>query len=63
MLKRKIEKQIHDWLNNDSKALLIEGARQVGKTYVIRKCLEKAKKDYVEFNLIKQPQIVTLFNK
>ncbi len=62
MLKRKIEKQIHDWLNNDTKALLIEGARQVGKTYVIRKCLEKAKKDYVEFNLIKQPQIITLFN-
>ena len=62
MLKRKIEKQIHDWLNNGTKALLIEGARQVGKTYVIRKCLEKAKKDYVEFNLIKQPQIITLFN-
>lgn len=61
MLERKIEKQIYDWLNNDTKALLIEGARQVGKTYVIRKCLEEMKRDYVEFNLIKQPQIVTLF--
>lgn len=62
MLQRKIEKQILNWLENDTKALLIEGARQVGKTYIIRKCLECAKRDYVEFNLIKQPQIVALFD-
>lgn len=62
MLQRKIEKQILNWLENDTKALLIEGARQVGKTYIIRKCLEYAKRDYVEFNLIKQPQIVALFD-
>lgn len=62
MLQRKIEKQILNWLENDTKALLVEGARQVGKTYIIRKCLENAKKEYIEFNLIKQPQIVALFN-
>ena len=61
MLQRKIEKQIWNWLENDRKALLIEGARQVGKTSVIRKVLEDAKRKYVEFNLIDQPEIVGLF--
>jgi len=61
MLQRKIEKQLWNWLKNDNKALLIEGARQVGKTSVIRKVLEDAKQYYVEFNLIDQPEIVGLF--
>lgn len=61
MLQRKIEKQIWNWLENDRKALLIEGARQVGKTSVIRKVLDDAKRRYVEFNLIDQPEIVGLF--
>lgn len=61
MLQRKIEKQIWNWLENDKKALLIEGARQVGKTSVIRKVLDDAKRKYVEFNLIDQPEIVGLF--
>ena len=61
MLQRKIEKQIWNWLENDRKALLIEGARQVGKTSVIRKVLDDAKRKYVEFNLIDQPEIVGLF--
>ncbi len=61
MLQRKIEKQIWNWLENDRKALLIEGARQVGKTSVIRKVLDDAKRKYVEFNLIDQSEIVGLF--
>ena len=36
MLRRKIEKDIINWLKNDYKALLIDGARQVGKTYIIK---------------------------
>lgn len=63
MLVRKIEKNIIDWIENGKKALLIEGARQVGKTYIIRKCLEEKQKDYVEFNLIEQPEIVSLLNR
>ena len=39
MLVRKIEKNIIDWIENGKKALLIEGASQVGKTYIIRQCL------------------------
>ena len=63
MLVRKIEKNIIDWIENGKKALLIEGARQVGKTYIIRKCLEEKQKNYVEFNLIEQPEIVSLLNR
>ncbi len=37
MLFRKIEKTIEDYLQSDTnKILLIDGARQVGKTYIIR---------------------------
>ena len=55
MLLRKIEKNITDWIENDKKALLIEGARQVGKTFIIRKCLNEKHKNFIEFNLIDQP--------
>ena len=37
MLYRKIEKVIEEHLKSDSKKiLLVDGARQVGKTYIIR---------------------------
>jgi len=36
MIKRKIEDRIRNFYQKDKKALLITGARQVGKTYIIR---------------------------
>ena len=60
MLYRKKEKDILKWIKKSEKALLVTGARQVGKTYLIRKCLEKAKCDYVEFNLIENPKLVNI---
>lgn len=60
MLKRKIEKDIMRWIENGENALLIYGVRQAGKTYIIRQCLEAADCDYVEFNLIRQPELVTI---
>ena len=60
MLNRKIEKDILNWLQNENKALLIDGARQVGKTYIIRKVLNEKKYSYNEFNLLKSPEIVEL---
>lgn len=60
MLQRKIENDIIHWLKNDNKALLIDGARQVGKTYIIRKVLKKENCDYIEFNLLKTPEITGL---
>lgn len=63
MLHRKIERLIIDWIRNEKKALLIDGARQVGKTYIIRSVLEGEGCDYVEFNLLKTPEIATLLEK
>ena len=63
MLHRKIEKKISEWINNSNKALLIDGARQVGKTYIVRKVLQDEKCEYVEFNLLKTPALVDLLAK
>lgn len=60
MLKRKIEKDIGHWIESSDKALLIYGVRQSGKTFIIRHCLEKAGCNYIEFNLIRQPEIISI---
>lgn len=60
MLHRKIETSIINWLKNEKKALLIDGARQVGKTYIIRKVLKDEHCDYIEFNLLETPEIIGL---
>lgn len=58
MLTRKIEKDINNWIKHDSRALLLYGVRQAGKTFVIRKCLKESGCEFVEFNLIEEPEIV-----
>ena len=63
MLYRKIEKVINKWIDTSKKALLIDGARQVGKTYIIRSVLEERNCSYIEFNLIKTPEIIELIAK
>ena len=62
MLKRKIEKDIMHWIDSGDKALLIYGVRQAGKTFIIRECLRAAGCDYIEFNLIRQPEIVGILS-
>lgn len=42
---------------------MIDGARQVGKTYIIRKVLENENCEYIEFNLLKTPSLVDLLAK
>lgn len=58
MLERKAERIITDWIKTGKNALLISGARQVGKTYSIRKCLNELEADYLELNLIKTPKLI-----
>ena len=53
MLFRKIKAQIEDHLKSDSRAImLIDGARQVGKTYIIRHVGQKLFENYIELNLV-----------
>ncbi|MCR5211605.1 MAG: AAA family ATPase [Lachnospiraceae bacterium] len=54
---RKYEEKIQNWIDTEKKALLIYGARQVGKTYLIRKVLNKNKISFCEFNLIERSDI------
>ena len=58
MIRRKSEEKIRDWINNSNKALLVSGARQVGKTFSIRRCLKELGCNYLEINLIEQPELV-----
>jgi len=53
MLYRKIEDKIKDHLKSDSnKILLIDGARQVGKTYIIRHVGQELFENYIEVNMV-----------
>ena len=63
MLYRKIEREINDWIRKDDRALLLYGVRQAGKTFIIRECLEKAGCDYVEFNLIEEPEVIRILQE
>ena len=53
MLFRKIESVIEKHLTSDSKKiLLIDGARQVGKTYIIRHTGKKLFENFIELNMV-----------
>lgn len=53
MLYRKCERQIEQYLLSDSnKILLVDGARQIGKTYIIRHVGKRLFKNFVEINFM-----------
>lgn len=60
MLQRKIEKSIVKWIKESKKSLFIDGARQVGKTFIIRNVLENENCNYIEFYFLKTPEIIHL---
>lgn len=52
MLYRKISKRIEDHLSSDSdRMLLIEGARQIGKSFIVRWVASKMFPNYIEVNM------------
>lgn len=53
MLYRKIEKVIYEHLvSDDNRVLIVSGARQIGKSYIIRVVGQKIYRNFVEINLI-----------
>ena len=60
MLKRKIDHYIKRYYETTRNALLITGARQIGKTYSIREFV-KSFKSFVEINFIDNPEAVEVF--
>lgn len=62
MLYRKIESLIEEHLKSDSKKiLLIDGARQVGKTYIIRYVGQKLFENFIEMNMVEDIEGDKLF--
>lgn len=59
---RKDSRIIGEWLENSNKALLVTGARQIGKTWLIRNEIEKSKYTKFEVNFIDQPDMVSYLN-
>lgn len=63
MLKRKITQGIENWYKDGTVALLIDGARQVGKTTTIEQFLIDNNIEYTEFNLFNDSLVREAFNK
>ena len=60
MIKRKIDDYIRNYYETNRNALLITGARQIGKTYSIRQ-FGKMFKSFIEINFVEMPEAVDLF--
>lgn len=63
MLKRKITKSLEEWVvKKNKKCLMVQGARQTGKTYVIEKFAEKKYEEIVEINFKETPSAADIFS-
>lgn len=68
MLKRKIEKTIADYLSSESnKILIIDGARHIGKSFIIRyvgsELLKEKFPNFIELNFVEDSLGDQLFKK
>lgn len=63
MLKRKITNELINWKNNPKKKpLLVTGARQVGKTYIIDKFAKENYKNVITINFIEIEDLTDIFD-
>ncbi len=63
MIKRKIDSFLKDFFENDNKALLLTGARQIGKTYSVRHFGREHFESFLEINFIENPGMVNVFRR
>ena len=61
MINRKAYHFLREFFTNEKRALLVTGARQVGKTFAVRKIGKEVFEQVVEINFIEQPDAVELF--
>ena len=62
MLYRKFEKRIEEFLQKEpNKILLVNGARQIGKSYLIRYVGKRMFKNYIEINLKEDKESLGIF--
>ena len=61
MLRRKAFAELQNWKNKtDKKSLIVSGARQIGKTYIIRE-FGKEYTSFIELNFLEQPELCKIF--
>ena len=64
MMKRKIYDELVYWKNtNIQKPLMIIGARQIGKTYIIKQFCEKEFQKNIYINILEHPEIIKIFKE
>lgn len=63
-MKRKIYDELLKWKNEDIKTpLMILGARQIGKTYIVKEFCEKEFKQYEYINLLDNKEVISIFKE
>lgn len=62
MLKRKAISLIENWVNTkNKKCLVVQGARQTGKTYIIERFAEEKYEEFIEINFKQMPSAIDIF--
>jgi len=62
MLKRKVMGELLNWKNKDGhKCLVVQGARQVGKSYIVREFAKENYQNYIELNFKEKPSLMDIF--
>lgn len=61
-MKRKIDAYLDQWIKQ-SKALMVVGARQVGKTYAVRELFKRNHLNFCEINFANDADALSLFSK
>ena len=63
-LRRQFYESLKEWKQTKkNKCLLIKGARQIGKTFIVEKFGRECYEDFVEINFIEHPEYVAVFEK
>lgn len=60
---RKIEEELENWKSDFKMPLMLVGARQTGKTYILEEFCKKNFNNYLYINLDKEQDIVDVFEK
>lgn len=61
MLKRKVDEYLNNWFLNRKQALLIKGARQIGKTFSINQFGTHSFENVIEINFVLNPSLIQSF--
>lgn len=63
-MKRKLYNELLDWKDNENrKPLMFYGARQIGKTYIIREFCRNEFKNFYELNLFQDVGVINIYNE